>query len=177
MPKWTRKAAINPLVNHYVARDGRRMFFCLLEPVRDWQNLCRALEIPEWVEDSRFATPAARRSNSAELVARIDHIIATRDMGDWAAIFKRYDLVWGPVPPSSEVAHDPQMGLNGVFAEIEPGLKTVQNPLQIDGVEKAAPRMAPGIGEHTREVLLEIGYGEEEIAAMIERGAALANPL
>ncbi len=174
MPKWTRKTAISPLVNHYLARDGRRMFFCLLEPVRDWHNLCRALEIPELIEDPRFSTPAARRSNSADLVARIDQILATRDLAEWAAIFKRYDLVWGPVPPPAEVAHDPQMELNGVFADIQPGLKTVQNPINVEGIHKELPRMAPGIGEHTREVLLEIGYDEAEIAAMIARGAALA---
>ena len=56
LPKWTRKNAICPLVNHYVARDGRRMFFCLLDPVRDWHNLCQALEFDELHDDPRFAT-------------------------------------------------------------------------------------------------------------------------
>lgn len=174
MPKWTRTAALNPLVNHYVARDGRRIFFCLLEPARDWPNLCRALECVDLIEDPRFTTPEARRSNSAALVERIDQAIATRDLADWTCIFKKYDLIWGPVPPCWEAARDPQMELNGVFAEIRPGLKTVQNPLHVEGALKQTPRMAPEIGEHTREVLRDLGYSDAEISAMIERGAALA---
>jgi crotonobetainyl-CoA:carnitine CoA-transferase CaiB-like acyl-CoA transferase len=170
MPKWTRKTAICPLVNHYVARDGRRMFFCLLEPVRDWRNLCHALAFDDLHDDPRFATTKARQENSAELVKRIDEVMATRDLDEWAAIFKQYDLVWGPVPSAVEVAHDPQA--HEIFAEISPGLKTIKNPLNIEGIEKAAPHMPPGIGEHTREVLTSLGLSDEAIAKMIERGAA-----
>lgn len=170
MPKWTRAAAINPLVNHYVARDGRRMFFCLLDPPRDWPNLCRALELPELIEDARFTTAELRCANSAALIAMFDRAIARRDLEEWSAIFRRYDLIWGPVPSAAEAAQDPQMEANGVFAEMEAGLKTVQNPINVEGCEKRKPRMAPAMGEHTREVLRAAGYGDEEIDAMIGRG-------
>jgi crotonobetainyl-CoA:carnitine CoA-transferase CaiB-like acyl-CoA transferase len=170
VPKWTRKSAINPLVNHYVARDGRRMFLCLLEPVRDWLHLCQALRFEDLIDDERFSTPAARQKNSPELVARIDAAVATRDLDEWAVIFTKLDLVWGPVPSAVEVAEDPQA--QSFFTELAPGLKTVQNPLNIEGIEKAQPRMAPGIGEHTREVLTGIGISEQKIESMIERGAA-----
>jgi len=170
-PKWTRQAAINPLVNHYVARDGHRLFFCLLDPARDWPNLCRALGLN--VDDTRFSTPAARRENSAALIALMDAAIGQRDLAHWARIFKECDLIWGPVPSSAEVARDPQMERNGVFVDIRPGLKTLQNPITVAGVEKEKPRTAPGIGEHTREVLESAGYTAEEIGQMIERGAAL----
>jgi len=169
LPKWTRAAAINPLVNHYVARDGRRMFFCLLDQPRDWPNLCRALEHPELIEDARFATAELRSSNSAALITIFDRAMAQRDLAEWAAIFKRYDLIWGPVPSAVEAAADPQMEANGVLAEIHPGLKTVQNPISVEGCEKQKPRMAPGIGEHTREVLLGAGFAEEEIDRIVGR--------
>lgn len=169
-PKWTRKTAICPLVNHYVARDGRRMFFCLLEPVRDWRNLCQALAFDELHDDPRFSTSKARQENSAELVRRIDEAMATRDLDQWAAIFKKYDLVWGPVPSAAEVANDPQA--QEIFAEISPGLKTVQNPLNLEGIEKRKPTMPPGIGEHTHEVLTSLGISDEAITGMIGRGAA-----
>jgi crotonobetainyl-CoA:carnitine CoA-transferase CaiB-like acyl-CoA transferase len=170
LPKWTRKNAICPLVNHYVARDGRRMFFCLLEPVRDWRNLCHALEFDELHDDPRFSTSKARQENSAELVKRIDEVMATRDLDEWAAIFKKYDLVWGPVPSAIEIAGDPQA--QEIFTEIAPGLKTVKNPLNIEGIEKAQPKMPPAIGEHTHEVLSSLGLTNEEIEKMIARGAA-----
>jgi len=60
-----------------------------------------------------------------------------------------------------------------VFAEIEPGLKTVSNPLTVGGAEKVKPRMAPGVGEHTVEVLRSLGYGDESIAELVTRGAAM----
>ncbi len=169
-PKWTRKTAICPLVNHYVARDGRRMFFCLLEPVGDWRNLCHALNFEELHDDPRFSTTKARQENSAELVKRIDEVIATRDLDDWAIIFKKYDLVWGPVPSAAEVARDPQA--QEIYAEISPGLKTVKNPLNIEGIEKAPPQMPPAIGQHTHEVLTSLGLTAEAIEKMIARGAA-----
>ncbi len=142
VPKWSRRNAICPLVNHYVARDGRRMYFCLLDVPRDWPNLCRALAMEDLAEDSRFATTQARRENSEELVKRIDASMSTRDLDEWAIIFKHYDLVWGPVPSAAEIAKDPQA--QPLFAEIAPGLKTVKSPINVEGVEKAEPRMAPG---------------------------------
>jgi crotonobetainyl-CoA:carnitine CoA-transferase CaiB-like acyl-CoA transferase len=169
-PKWTRKTAICPLVNHYVARDGRRMFFCLLDPIRDWRHLCQALQFDELHDDPKFSTPKARQENSAELVARIDRAMAARDLDDWAVIFKKYDLVWGPVPSSAEVAHDAQA--QEVFTEISPGLKTIKNPLNIEGIEKAQPHMPPSLGEHTDEVLTSLGLTPDEIQEMKARGAA-----
>jgi crotonobetainyl-CoA:carnitine CoA-transferase CaiB-like acyl-CoA transferase len=169
-PKWTRKTAISPLVNHYVARDGQRMFFCLLDPVRDWRHLCQALQFEELHDDPRFSTTKARQENSAALVKRIDEAIATRDLDDWVPIFKKYDLVWGPVPSAIEVTHDPQA--QEFFTEIAPGLKTIESPLNIQGIEKAKPQMPPSLGQHTREVLTSIGLSEEAIEKMISRGAA-----
>lgn len=169
-PMWTRKTAICPLVNHYVARDGRRMFFCLLDPVRDWRHLCTALGLDDLHDDPRFVNTKARQENSAELVKRIDEVMATRDLDDWAVIFKKYDLVWGPVPSAKEVAEDPQA--QEIYTEIAPGVKTIKNPLNIEGIEKAQPQMPPGIGEHTQEVLTSLGLTAEEIDKMKARGAA-----
>jgi crotonobetainyl-CoA:carnitine CoA-transferase CaiB-like acyl-CoA transferase len=146
------------------------MFFCLLDPVRDWRHLCQALDFEELHDDPRFATTKARQENSADLVKRIDDAIATRDLDDWAVIFKKYDLVWGPVPSAAEVAEDPQA--QEIFAEIAPGVKTIKNPLNIEGIEKAPPKMPPGMGEHTQEVLTSLGLTCEEIAKMIARGVA-----
>jgi crotonobetainyl-CoA:carnitine CoA-transferase CaiB-like acyl-CoA transferase len=175
LPKWTRKEAINPMVNHYVTRDGHRIFFCLLDAPKDWPNLCRALGFPEWIDDPRFNTSAGRRENSGVLIARMDAVFAEADLSHWACVLKQHDLIWGPVPSPAEVAKDPQLGLNHVFDEIRPGLRTVQNPIRVEGLEKVAPRPAPEIGQHTREVLREAGYGDAEIEAMLARGAAQAS--
>jgi crotonobetainyl-CoA:carnitine CoA-transferase CaiB-like acyl-CoA transferase len=146
------------------------MFFCLLDPVRDWRHLCTALGLDDLHDDPRFVNTKARQENSAELVKRIDEVMATRDLDDWAVIFKKYDLVWGPVPSAKEVAEDPQA--QEIYTEIAPGVKTIKNPLNIEGIEKAQPQMPPGIGEHTQEVLTSLGLTAEEIDKMKARGAA-----
>jgi crotonobetainyl-CoA:carnitine CoA-transferase CaiB-like acyl-CoA transferase len=82
-------------------------------------------------------------------------------------------VIWGPVPGTQQAAQDKQMEANGVFPEIEPGLRTVSNPLTVEGVEKIKPRMAPKVGQHTAEVLRSVGLTEEAITDLFERGAAL----
>jgi formyl-CoA transferase len=174
LPRTKRTTVSNPLVGHYVTRDQRRFLTCCLAPTKDWPNLCRALDREDLIDDERFRTPEQRRLNSTALVEIIDTVVATKDMAEWAVIFRRYDLVWALMQTNEEAAQDPQMTANGVFDEIAPGMRTVSSPLQVDGVEKVKPGVAPGVGEHTREVLCSLGYSEKEIESLIERGAAAA---
>jgi formyl-CoA transferase len=169
--RWTRKRAINPLVNHYVARDGVRFFFVALDPKKDWANMCGALGRPEWMEDPRFLTPPLRSRNGAELIALIDEIMAQKDSGEWKRIFAAHEVIWSPVPPAAEVATDPQMEANRVFVEIEgTGIKTVNSPVEVERVEKARPKAAPGVGQHTRAILAELGYATAEIEQLLAAG-------
>ena len=176
LPRWTRKTIPNPIVNHYITRDGKRFITCCLDPDKDWANLCRALGRPELFDDERFRSPQSRRANAAALVALIDEIVASQDMAEWARIFRENDVIWGPVPGTQDVARDPQMEANGVFAEIEPGLRTVNSPLNVAGVEKVQPKMGPGVGEHTVEVLRSLGYDDQAIADLLGRGACGTDP-
>jgi crotonobetainyl-CoA:carnitine CoA-transferase CaiB-like acyl-CoA transferase len=173
LPKWTRATTVNPIVNHYVTRDGKRFLTCCLDPRRDWPNLCRALGRSEWIDDPRFVTPEHRRANSRELVALIDAVVAQRDMAEWKEIFRQHDVIWGPVPRSAHVPEDAQMQANGVFVEVEPGVRTVASPLNVDGFEKVKPRRAPQVGEHTVEILKSLGYSAEAIADLLRRQVAM----
>jgi crotonobetainyl-CoA:carnitine CoA-transferase CaiB-like acyl-CoA transferase len=175
-PRSTRKTALNPLVNHYVTRDQKRLLTCCLDPKKDWNNLCRALDHSELIDDGRFRTPELRGANAPALIAIIDEAVAYKDMAEWMEIFRRHEVIWAPVLSAMEVAGDPQMEANGVFAEIAPGLRTVSNPLNVAGAEKVKPRMAPEVGEHTLEVLRSLGYTDEASADLLRRGAAMASP-
>ena len=175
--RWSRHNAINPLVNHYVTQDGKRMLFVFLVPGRDWVNLCAAIGQAELAHDPRFTTFPLRTQNSEALVAILDQAIGSQPLEEWRRRFAARDLIWGLVPDTDEVAFDPQLEHAGAIDTIVdfPGgpQKTVSTPMLIAGVRKESPRYAPGIGQHTAEVLREAGVTEDDIASMIASGAAV----
>lgn len=170
----TRASAFNPLVNHYVTRDGRRFIFCLIQADKDWPNLCRAIGQPALIDDPRFRSAAAREEHRRTLIAIIDAAIAGKEMTEWARIFAEHDLVWSPVSTTFEAAVDPQFQANGVFVEFDHPrhgrLRTVNSPLFLHGAQKVAPQPAPEISQHTSEILGVLGYQEDAIQRLIERG-------
>jgi crotonobetainyl-CoA:carnitine CoA-transferase CaiB-like acyl-CoA transferase len=173
-PHGTRVAAINPLVNHYVTRDGKRFIFCLIQPERDWPNLCRALGASELRDDPRYATLAARSEHAASLVAVLDEALGQKTMADWAQVFAAHGLTWSPVSTVAEAARDPQMHANDIFVPLdhpEHGrLPLVNSPLTLQGMPKVPPRPAPALGQHTREVLAGLGYAPAVIQRLVEQG-------
>jgi crotonobetainyl-CoA:carnitine CoA-transferase CaiB-like acyl-CoA transferase len=176
-PRTTRKLCANALVNHYLARDGQRFLLCCLDIVKDWPRLCMAVGAPELIGDDRFSTPALRAANGPELVELLDRAFAGEDMAEWKQRFTEREVIWSPAPSYQQVAEDEQMQLNGVFTELRdaPGgpLRTVANPITVEGSEKVAPKMPPGVGEHSVEILRGLGYSDEAIAGMVKRGVTL----
>jgi crotonobetainyl-CoA:carnitine CoA-transferase CaiB-like acyl-CoA transferase len=170
-PRFT---ALNPLVNQYQTRDHQRFMFCCLDTVNDWGRVCRAIGRPELINDPRYKTVEARSQHSEEVVALLDEAIGRRDMTEWEALFRAQGVVWGPIPTMARVAADPQMKANGVFTELEhPQLgriPTVSSPLNVQGVAKEKPGVAPEVGEHSREILRSLGYTDAAIEALILRG-------
>ncbi len=120
----------------------------------------------------------ARAKWAGELVALLDREFAQEEMAEWDRRFAAQELVWGPVPSSTDVACDEQMRLNGVFTQVAdaPGgsLRTVSNPITVEGVEKVAPRMAPAVGEHSIQILRSLGLTEKAIADLVRRGVTMA---
>jgi crotonobetainyl-CoA:carnitine CoA-transferase CaiB-like acyl-CoA transferase len=86
------------------------------------------------------------------------------------------DLVWAPVQTPAEVAADPQVMASGALVQVEDGeggtFPNPASPARFPGADAAVRPRSPHLGEHTREVLAEIGYGADQIDAMFEAGAA-----
>ena len=98
--------------------DGRWVLLFMPEP-HWWPRFCEAVGRPEWVEDERFATYAARAANMPELTRLMDEVIATRPLREWCAVFDERGFIWGPASTVDEFADDEQAAADGLFPEIE----------------------------------------------------------
>ena len=156
----------NPLINGYTAGDGQRFWVLGLQGDRHWPDVVRAVDRPEWLDDPRYATLLLRWEHSAELVAELDAIFATRPMAKWAAIFDREDVWWAPVQAAHETLVDPQAraagGIVDVPSDADP-VAMVATPVDFGGTPWAPRSMPPEAGQHTEEVLLELGYEWDRI--------------
>ena len=165
----------NPVINAYKAQDGRWFWLLGLQGQRHWPDLVRAVDKPEWLDDVRYATMGARRDNSRELIAALDAVFATRPLAEWGPIFDRAGLWWAPVQTAIEVTQDPQAAAAGAWVDVpvaEGGTaRMVASPLDFSGTPWAPSMPTPECGQHTEEVLLELGWDWEGIAALKQRGA------
>ncbi len=168
-----RKTMGNPAINCYADSGGRYFWIVGLEGERHWPSLARAVGHPEWLEDPRYAQPLERAKNAASLIVELDAIFATRTREEWGTIFDaEVDLWWAPVQSIEEVIADPQVQAAGGFVEVPDGVGTTMlpaTPVDFDGTPWVARSMAPEHGEHTDEILLEIGRAREDIDALREK--------
>lgn len=171
----SRSERINPLWNSYRCKDGRWIYFAMLQSDRHWPDFCAALERPEWLADPRFTDFFQRLGNSRALTAAIDAAIAVRTAEEWAPIFDRHGLFWAPVQSNEEVLQDPQARAIDAFAPVDhpqiPNCRVVRSPVEFTDAGGGAYAPAPELGQHTEQVAQEVGLTWEEIARLKECGA------
>lgn len=171
---YDRRRIPNPLVNCYRSKDGRWFWLLGLQGDRHWPDLVRAVERPELLHDVRFANIRTRREHAEACVAVLDEIFDMEPMSHWAAAFDRAGMWWAPVQTVSEMIDDPQARACGAFVPTQVPEGTadmVASPADFAGTPGTVPTMAPEFGQHTEEILLELGYDWERIAALRDAGA------
>jgi crotonobetainyl-CoA:carnitine CoA-transferase CaiB-like acyl-CoA transferase len=175
-PASGRGPLVNPLVGVYRTKDGRHIQLVFLQPDRYWADFCRVIGRPELAEDARFADMASRRHNGEACVAELDQEFAKRTFSEWKEILATLDAPWAPVQSVVELLDDPQVEANGYIGDvvIDSGstYRLPAVPVQLDGCPPLL-RRAPEHGEDTEALLLEAGYGWEEISVLKEAGVIL----
>ena len=174
LPSSDRTQPPNPIVNSYRTKDGRWLFLNMLQPDRYWPDLCRRLGRPDLVADPRFADGRARFENRAECVRVLDGIFAGKTLAEWRAELADAEGVWAPMQSARELPDDPQAVANGYLSDVERDDGTrftlVASPVQFDE-RSPALRPAPDLGQHTEELLLELGLSWDDLAAAKDAGA------
>jgi crotonobetainyl-CoA:carnitine CoA-transferase CaiB-like acyl-CoA transferase len=174
-PREVRAEAGNPIYNHYKCKDDKWLVIAHLQPDRYWGNVCRALDMNEVENDPRFNTIEARGEHAKELIKLMDEkfLASTRD--EWLEILRREGCICTPVQSPSEVTKDVQAIANNYFINVDHPvwgkIKAVGFPWDFSETPASWRREAPEFGQHTEEILLEIGYTWDDIAKFREIGA------
>ena len=166
-----RERSINPAFNCYADREGRWFWLLGLQADRHWPDLMRAVGHPELIGREGYRTLRERMDKATEMVAMLDEIFAQRPLSEWGPIFDREDVWWAPVQTTDEVLEDPQAEASGVFFEgptAEGTSKLVATPVDFSASPWSPLRACPELGQHTEEVLLELGYDWDRIIELKE---------
>ncbi len=155
----------NALVNPYTCSDCESFYLAMIGEAIEWGPLTEAIGRPELCSDPRFVDVDARRAHSVELIRILDEVFSRQPLEHWRRVLDEHKVTFGIISRTEDVPQDQQLIDNGIFREIEGrgGLHTVDSPIAIDGVAKRPPSPAPALGEHSVEVLAELGLSQEAI--------------
>jgi formyl-CoA transferase len=148
------------------------IYFITQAPV--WAKICNVIGKEEWATDPDYATPAARLPHLKDIFAEIERWTMTKTKFEAMQILNKYDIPCGPILSMKEIAEEPSLRKTGTIVEVDHPTRgkylTVGNPIKLSDSPTEVKR-SPLLGEHTDEVMAELGYSPEQISALRIAGA------
>ncbi len=166
---------VNPLTGAYVTRDHRDVQLYMLESDRFWSGFCAALELGALETDPRFSSFEARNEHREELKRMIDDFFAAHDFADIDGRLSAQGCLFAVYSTPSEVAGDEQAHANRYLLPhpTVDGRIIVSSPVQFDEVPIEVTAPAPEVGQHTEEILLDLGYTWDQIIELKDRAVII----
>jgi crotonobetainyl-CoA:carnitine CoA-transferase CaiB-like acyl-CoA transferase len=164
----------NALTNVYRTADNRWLLLAFVNEDKQFPLFLQAIGHLEAAADPRFKDAATRLANRDEIVGLLDAEFAMRSLAECRELFASANLTYGIAQTFDEVAGDPQFIANNILVAIDDGSGqsrlTIDSPVHLDQEPKVAPRRAPDIGEHTEQILTELGFDSGMIANLRTAG-------
>jgi len=169
----SRKTKGNPLYNIYQTREHRWLQFAMPQTDRYWKGFCRSIEREDLEDDPRFNSHEKRCRNNVALISILDEAIAAKTIEELAPGFDEEDLVWAHGSTIAELCNDPQVIENEYIRNVDYNTahhpqKMVACPVKLSNVSTRDLQAAPELGQHTEDVLLELGYSWKNITELKE---------
>ena len=167
-PRPPRERPRNAITNPYQTRDERWMQISIVREDKTWPSFCEAVSRPDLMEDPRFVDAAARRTNSAALVAILDPIFASQDWAYWRKKWLQHSIPVGLIGRLQDLPQDEQAVASGaVVPTANPVMpQTIAAPFNIASAPVPPATAAPELGQHTDEILHSAGLTAAEITAL-----------
>ena len=160
--------------NLYETRDGRYLQITMVRSPDDVSRMFEALDAGHILEDERFSSPEGRLENGAELAHKLQEIIIDKDSDELLETFAAAEVPATRVGLIEEAMDDPQIRVNDmVVSPCDDDMDVpliINHPLKISNVMQVGPKRAPEVGEHSDEILKDLGYTDEVISTMRDKG-------
>jgi formyl-CoA transferase len=175
LPHPDRRRAPNPITNDYPTADGRWLYLVCLQSDRYWDELCTVIGRPDLAADERFVDMVARATNAEACVAELEKTFVAETLDVWRERLRTFSGVWAPCLTPAEVHEHAAVLANGYLPEVTTNdgstFRLPSPPAQYGGVPSAPQGPAPELGQHTEELLLELGHDWDHIGELRAGGA------